>query len=121
LFKKCNLLLFEPPHISSFWHKPVSFLSRYVDSYRGISVQLGGPEADLKNEIDKSGLANFSSEAVPGAPTESMYLKQAEHLMKKGVTNAALGYLQQALTMNPESKVRFCDLNYSSSIQSFYF
>ncbi len=81
---------------------------RYVDSYRGISVQLGGPEADLKNEIDKSGLAHFNSyDAQPGSPTESMYLKQAEHLMKKGVTNAALGYLKQALTMNPESKVKF--------------
>lgn len=95
----------------------MSFLKfkRYVDSYRGISVQLGGPEADLKNEIDKSGLAHFAnSEAQPGAPTEMMYLKQAEHLMKKGVTNAALGYLQQALTMNPESKVKKHVLNYFS-------
>jgi hypothetical protein len=34
-----------------------------------------------------------------------MYLKQGEHLMKKGVFSPALTYLNQALLLNPESKV----------------
>ena len=28
---------------------------RYVDAYRGMAVQLGGPECDLKLAMDKSG------------------------------------------------------------------
>jgi len=34
-----------------------------------------------------------------------MYLKQGEHLMKKGVYTPALYYLDLALKLNPESKV----------------
>ncbi len=37
------------------------FVLRYVDSYRGISVQLGGPEIDLKEAIDLSGLTAFNA------------------------------------------------------------
>lgn len=31
------------------------YFSSYVDSYRGISVQLGGEETDLKTTMDKQG------------------------------------------------------------------
>ena len=83
-----------------------SIIFRYVDSYRGISVQLGGPEVDLKEAIDQSGLLLFNASAdLAGAPNELMYLKQGEHLMKKGVYEPALIYLNQALVLNPESKV----------------
>ena len=43
---------------------------------------------------------------VPGDPNDEMYLRQAEHLMKRGALQAAIIYLHQSLTMNPESKVR---------------
>ena len=53
------------------------YFTRYVDSYRGISVQLGGPEEDLKEAIDKSGLTLLNAnEANAGLPGDSMYLKQ---------------------------------------------
>jgi hypothetical protein len=35
-----------------------------------------------------------------------MYLKQGEHLMKKGIYASALFYLNQSLNINPESKVK---------------
>jgi hypothetical protein len=41
---------------------------RYVDSYRGISVQLGGEETDLKATMDKQGFSlNTLMERAPGA------------------------------------------------------
>ncbi len=40
-------------------------------------------------------------------PSDTMYLKQGEHLMKKGVYGPALVYINQALIMNPDSKVIF--------------
>ena len=92
------------------WHfedKSISLLlSRYVDAYRGVAVQLGGPECDLKEAIDQSGLSLFNAEPQAGAPSDTMYLKQGEHLMKKGVYPAALYYLNMALKLNQESKVR---------------
>jgi hypothetical protein len=51
-------------------------------------------------------LAIFNANAeLVGAPNDLMYLKQGEHLMKKGVFSPALTYLNQALLLNPESKV----------------
>ena len=41
----------------------------------------------------------------PGDPNDEMYLRQAEHLMKRGAYNPAIVYLHQSLKMNPESKV----------------
>jgi len=83
-----------------------TFKIRYVDAHRGISVRLGGPESDLKNEIDKSGIANFArDENSPGAPNDVMYLKQAEHLMRKGAYKPAIVYLDTALGINSASKV----------------
>ena len=79
---------------------------RYVDSQRSVAVSLGGPNCDLKEAIDQSGLSLFSSEPTAGAPSDTMYLKQGEHLMKKGVYAAALYYLNMALKLNPESKVK---------------
>jgi hypothetical protein len=40
-----------------------------------------------------------------GSQCDAMYLKQGEHLMKKGVYAPALNYLKQSLSINPESKV----------------
>ena len=79
---------------------------RYVDAHRGISVQLGGEETDLKAAMDKSGLCTTATiERLPGQPSDDMYLKQAEHLMRKGVLAPALAYIDQAMKMNPDSKV----------------
>lgn len=80
---------------------------RYVDAHRGISVQLGGPESDLKTEIDKSGIASFArDDNSPGCPNDVMYLKQAEHLMRKAAYKPALVYLDTALAINSGSKVK---------------
>jgi hypothetical protein len=83
------------------------FYFRYIDQYRAVSSQLGGPAVDLKDAIDKSGLTLFNSgDDHDVANSEMMYLKQGEHLMKKGVCGPALIYLNQALTINPDSKVK---------------
>ena len=114
-----------------------------------MAVQLGGPEIDLKEAIDLSGLTAFNAtdnqvlispkiifhpflkarqfdnilgkqssflelstltivgaiDIQAGAQCDAMYLKQGEHLMKKGVYTPALNYLNQSLNINPESKV----------------
>jgi len=40
---------------------PVIIQIRYVDAYRGMAVQLGGQEFDLKEAIDLSGLASLNA------------------------------------------------------------
>jgi hypothetical protein len=68
-------------------------------------------------------LAIFNANAeLVGAPNDLMYLKQGEHLMKKGVFSPALTYLNQALLLNPESKVikekrKLKNINYSVNSQ----
>ena len=48
---------------------------------------------------------NWRYVAILGQPNEDMYLKQAEHLMKKGVLAPALSYIDTAIKLNPHSKV----------------
>ena len=40
-----------------------------------------------------------------GVSNDMLFLKQGEHLMKKGVYPQALFYLTQSLKINPECKV----------------
>ena len=79
-----------------------------MDAYRSVAVQMGAA-ADLKNVISKSGMkTNFLAApgTGPGEPNDEMYLKQAEHLMKRSIYPAAVAYLDQAIHLNPHSKVR---------------
>lgn len=79
---------------------------RYVDAYR--SIAFGQDTSDLRSQIKEAGMNAQSGalDLVPGDPNDEMYLRQAEHLMKRGALQAAIIYLHQSLTMNPESKVR---------------
>ena len=63
---------------------------------------------DLKGALKDSGMASNQQghESEPGAPNDEMYLRQAEHLMKRGAYHPAMIYLHQSLSMNPESKVK---------------
>jgi len=82
------------------------FPFRYVDTNRMVAVELGA-SADLKAVIAKTGMKNAvtsSNVAQPGEPNDAMYLKQAEHLMKRSIFSSALMYLNLALAMNPTSK-----------------
>ena len=56
----------------------------------------------------------------PGAPNDEMYLRQAEHLMKRGAYEPALVYLHQSLSMNPQSKVVSAVLSFVGSIHTFF-
>jgi len=59
--------------------------------------------------IAKTGMKNAVTSTnvlQPGEPNDAMYLKQAEHLMRRSIFPSALIYLNQALAMNPTSKVR---------------
>jgi hypothetical protein len=77
-----------------------------------MSTVLGS--SDLKGLIKESGLNNNClNETVPGDPNDEMYLRQAGHLMRRGAYQTAIVYLHESLTMNPESKVTFCN-NYMS-------
>ena len=77
-----------------------------MDSYRNVAVHFEA--GDLKSVMAKTGMkSSVLVPAVgPGEPNDVMYLKQAEHLMKRGAFAPAILYLQQALAMNPMSKVR---------------
>ena len=61
--------------------------------------------SDLKSAMKGSGIATKDSLLNPGEPNAEMYLKQAEHLMKRGGLQPAIVYLEKALTLNPVSKV----------------
>ena len=79
-----------------------------MDAYRSVAVHLG--TSDLKNMMKASlkgtGIAGtVNNDVSPGEPNDVMYLKQAEHLMKRGTFRPAISYLEQALCMNPTSKV----------------
>ena len=77
---------------------------RYVDAYR--SIAFGQDTSDLRSQLKESGMNTAQAvDLVPGDPNDEMYLRQAEHLMKRGALQAAIVYLHQSLTMNPESKV----------------
>ena len=82
-----------------------SLNSRYVDAYR--SIAFGQDTTDLRSQLKESGMNTQTGamDWVPGDPNDEMYLRQAEHLMKRGALQAAIIYLHQSLTMNPESKV----------------
>ncbi len=111
-----------------------SIARRYVDAYRSVAVQLGAT-SDLKNVISKSGESEDGKGCMsprpsssspfppplplkgmktsflpapgtgPGEPNDEMYLKQAEHLMKRSIYPSAVAYLDQAINLNPHSKV----------------
>ncbi len=66
-----------------------------------------GGGGDLKLAIKDSGLKNKEEEQAPGAPNDAMYLKQAEHLIRRAQYKPALTYLMESLHMNPESLVSF--------------
>ena len=59
-----------------------------------------------------AGFTNLAAQTQqhPGAPNDEMYLRQAEHLMKRGAYEPALIYLHQSLTMNPKSLVNYNSL-----------
>jgi hypothetical protein len=48
-----------------------------------------------------------AKDTATGCPNDALFLKQGEHLMKKGVYRPALFYLTQSLKIKPESKVTF--------------
>lgn len=73
-----------------------------MDSYRGIACNMG---LDLKGLMKDSGKFQPGQETLPGEPNDEMYLRQAEHLMRRGTYQTALIYLHESLAMNPESKV----------------
>ena len=53
-----------------------------------------------------AGLKAYSAnEPATILPNDALFLKQGEHLLKKGIYSAALNYLTQSLTINPECKV----------------
>ena len=58
------------------------FKTRYIDSYRSVSTQLGGGKEDLKDKMVSSGI-NATSEVnqtSPGNPNDVMYLRQVRIL-----------------------------------------
>ena len=59
---------------------------RYVDAYRMISVNCDSGNDDLKSIMAKAGSKVRSADAkeIPGEPNLVMYLKLAEHLLRKG-------------------------------------
>ena len=65
--------------------------------------------SDLTSVMKDAGLTSSSQFITqnPGAPNHEMYLRQAEHLIKRGAYDPALVYLHQSLTMNPKSLVSF--------------
>ena len=75
----------------------------YVDSTRNVAFE---QTSDLKGVMKEQGLKNSANNDFnPGEPNNEMYLRQAEHLMKRGAYNPALVYLHQSLQMKPDSKV----------------
>ena len=66
--------------------------------------------SDLTSVMKDAGLTSTLNQQQqnPGAPNDEMYLRQAEHLMKRGAFEPALVYLHKSLTMNPQSKVTHC-------------
>lgn len=76
-----------------------------MDAYRSVAVHFG--TTDLKSQMAKTGMKShmLSTGAGPGEPNDVMYLKQAEHLIKRSVYGPAIMYLDQALQLNPSSKV----------------
>ncbi|TRY76306.1 hypothetical protein TCAL_06373, partial [Tigriopus californicus] len=84
-------------------HKDTYQEESYVDSYRSVAVHLSG--SDLKNTMKPTGMpSHFKLEVTNDGVDDAMYLKQAEHLMKRGVYGPALMYLETALLYNPISK-----------------
>ncbi len=69
-----------------------------------MAVQLGS--SDLKGVISSRGLLGFDTDFVPGEPNEIMYLKQANHYIKKCQYEQALKYIEKSLQYNPESEVQ---------------
>ena len=68
-----------------------------------MAVELGG--TDLKGMINHRSILGVDSILMPGEPNELMYLKQAQHYMKKSKFQEALIYIKRALEYNPESSV----------------
>ena len=83
-------------YFENYWHYltityfqllKISYFS-YVDSSRMVSVKAGSGADDLSKIINRSGRKKNYGEGdhiPPGEPCLEMYLKLAEHLMKKGI------------------------------------
>ena len=76
-----------------------------MDTYRNVAVHFDA--GDLKSAMAKTGMKSIAAGPCigPGEPDDQMYLKQAEHLMKRGAYKPALLYLEQALAINPTSNI----------------
>ena len=78
--------------------------SSYVDSYRMISVSAGSGNADLKSIMASSGRKiRTDDKLAPGEPDLHMYLRLADHLMKKGLIEGAMQSIAEAADFDPES------------------
>ena len=89
-----------------------------MDAYRSIAFN---DTDDLKGIMKEKGMQMQvqGPETNPGDPDDEMYLRQAEHLMKRGVYHPAIIYLHKSLTMNPDSKVKqACRVAVTSSTDS---
>ena len=85
-----------------FWHNAAS--NSYVDTYRMISVNAGSGNEDLKSIMAHSGRKiRTDDKLAPGEPDLHMYLRLADHLMKKGLIDSAMQSITEAADFNPES------------------
>ena len=94
-----------------------------MDTYRSVAVHLGTSDLKsmMKANLKAKGNIPVTNDVGPGEPNDVMYLKQAEHLMKRGTFAPAVMYLEQALMMNPASKVRAIFFIHVEFVCSFRF
>ena len=80
------------------------YVFRYVDSSRMVSVNMGSGADDLRSIMAKAGAKIKSDDRLaPGEPNLIMYLKLAEHQLKKGQFETALQSVAEAAEFSPES------------------
>ena len=78
----------------------------YVDSSRMVSVNMGSGADDLRAIMAKAGAKIKSDDRLaPGEPNLIMYLKLAEHQLKKGQFETALQSVAEAAEFSPESSL----------------
>ena len=69
-----------------------------------ISVNAGSGNEDLKSIMAHSGRKiRTDDKLAPGEPDLHMYLRLADHLMKKGLIDSAMQSISEAAEFNPES------------------
>ena len=80
------------------------FRYSYVDTYRMMAVNLGSDNADLKQMMAKAGSKIKTDEkGAPGEPNLILYLKLADHLLRKRNFEAALANVAEAAEYSPDS------------------